>query len=131
MICAIGTDLVDMRRIEAMINRYGERFLNRIFTVEERRYCDHYRSAPRRVEAYARRFAAKEALSKALGTGISNGLSFLDIEVRRESGGPPLLALSKKGQTLLMERYGDAAVFLSLSDEPPYALAFVVIQKKP
>ena len=127
MILGIGTDIVDERRIGKSMERFGDRFLHRIFTEAERS------EAARRGQAslyFAKRFAAKEAVYKALsGSGI-NGMGWRDAEIATRAGGAPELLLSGRCKTALERLTPDgynAAVSLSLSDEPPYAVAFVVI----
>ena len=127
MILGIGTDIVDERRIGKSMERFGDRFLHRIFTEAERS------EAARRGQAslyFAKRFAAKEAVYKALsGSGI-NGMGWCDAEIATRAGGAPELLLSGRCKTALERLTPDgynAAVSLSLSDEPPYAVAFVVI----
>src|SRR6266700_7638321 len=89
MIVGTGIDIAEVPRIAASIERFGDRFLRRVFTHEEIRYCD---SKANRVERYAARFAAKEAGMKAIGTGWRHGVRFIDIEVQRMPGGRPTLA---------------------------------------
>ena len=91
MIIGIGTDLVDIRRIASTIERHGDRFLDRVFTVTERAKADKRRN---RVETYAKRFAAKEACAKALGTGFRAGVFFRDLGVVNLSSGRPTMALT-------------------------------------
>jgi holo-[acyl-carrier protein] synthase len=91
MIVGLGIDIAEIDRIETAIRRYGEHFLQRLFTPAEIEYCEGYRN---RFERYAGRFAAKEAAMKALGTGWRRGIRWVDIEVTREPGGKPALRLS-------------------------------------
>src|ERR1700745_4017928 len=91
MILGIGSDLIDIRRIEQMIERYGDRFLDRIFTAAERRKCDR---RVNRAASYARRFAAKEACAKALGTGVRHGVFWRDMGVVNLPSGKPTMALT-------------------------------------
>jgi holo-[acyl-carrier protein] synthase len=123
MILGIGTDLCDSRRIAALMQRFGERFLLRIFTPEERALCDR-RLQEQRVLCYAKRFAAKEACLKALGTGLVRGISWQDMTITTTSGGQPRLTAPR---LLLQKGWADAQILLSLSDDVPYAMAFVVI----
>jgi holo-[acyl-carrier protein] synthase len=92
MVLGLGTDLMETRRVEESIDRYGERFLERVFTAGEIAYC--LRKKKNAAESFAARFAAKEAGAKALGTGMSRGVSWKEFEVRREAGGRPTLHLS-------------------------------------
>ena len=123
MILGIGIDLVENARLAGAIERHGETFLKRIFTAEEIAYCAGM-SMP--TPHYAARFAAKEALSKAFGTGIGGQLGWLDIEVRRKASGEPFIVLSGAGAQL-SERRGVAQIFLSLSHAPHYATAQVIL----
>ncbi len=129
MILGIGSDLVDMRRVEAVLLRRGERFLRRVFTQGERETANG-RGDP--VPTYAKRFAAKEACAKALGSGIwRHGVHFTDIEVANDGNGKPVILLTGAALAWLqaMTPAGKrASVHLSLTDEPPYAQAFVVIE---
>src|SRR5271168_1451906 len=93
MIVGTGIDIAEVPRIAAAISRFGERFLRRIFTPGEIRYCE---SKANRVERYAARFAAKEAGMKAIGTGWNHGVAWQDIEVSREPGGRPTLTFHRK-----------------------------------
>jgi holo-[acyl-carrier protein] synthase len=131
MIIGLGSDLVDIRRIEQAIERFGDRFLDRIFTATERQRCDR-RAYP--AAGYARRFAAKEAASKALGTGFRKGVFWRDLGVVNLSSGQPgmrltggalrrLEAITPKGMTAL--------VAVTLTDEPPIAQAVVIITAVP
>jgi holo-[acyl-carrier protein] synthase len=127
MILGIGTDLVDIRRIERAIERHGERFLNRIFTETERA------RAERRVNVaatYAKRFAAKEACAKALGTGFRQGVFFRDIGVTNLPSGKPTLRLAGgalKRLDALTPKGCRADIDIALTDEWPIAQAFVII----
>ncbi|MFO0995201.1 MAG: holo-ACP synthase [Alphaproteobacteria bacterium] len=127
MILGIGSDLVDIRRIEQTLERFGERFLSRIFTEEERRRSE--RRADRGA-SYARRFAAKEACSKALGTGFRRGVFWRDMGVINLPSGKPSLRLTNGAAARLRELVPDgmvAQIDLSLTDDPPIAQAIVII----
>ncbi len=127
MIIGIGVDLVDMRRIEGLLQTYGDHFTHKIFTKEERAYA-MTRAHPAR--AYANRFAAKEAALKALGTGMKGGIGWQDIEVSRASSGAPSLYFHGKAYEQLAVRLPSgytSCLHVSFSDEPPYSTAFVVI----
>lgn len=131
MILGIGSDLCDIRRIERSLERFGERFTQRIFTPGERHKSDRRRS---RAESYARRFAAKEACSKALGTGMRAGVFWRDLEVVNLPGGRPTMRLTGGALDRLrvMTPPGhEAVVHVSLTDDPPLAQAFVVIEARP
>ena len=127
-VIGIGVDLCDIRRIGRSIDRFGDRFLNRAYTEEERRHCES--RGGERVAAYARRWAAKEACAKALGTGVAEGVFLRDMELSRLPNGAPSLRLHGGAAARLasLTPQGAAArVLISISDEPPYAQAFVVI----
>jgi len=131
MILGIGSDLCDIRRIERSLERFGDRFTHRIFTEGERARSDR-RAA--RAPSYARRFAAKEACAKALGTGLSHGVFWRDMEVVNLSTGQPTLRLSGGALERLqgMTPAGHEAVLhVSLTDDPPLAQAFVIIEARP
>lgn len=130
MIIGIGTDLCDTRRIEKIVLRHGDRFTQRIFTHLEREKSDQ-RAA--RAPSYARRFAAKEACVKALGTGFQDGIFWRDIEVVNLPSGQPTLYLSGRAYERLIDITPlgyDAVIHLSLTDEPPLAQAFVIIEAR-
>jgi holo-[acyl-carrier protein] synthase len=127
MIIGIGNDVIDIRRIEKAIERYGERFLNRIFTDVERAKSD---GKPARAASYAKRFAAKEACAKALGTGISNGVHWRDMGVVNQESGRPTMRLTGGAARYLaaLTPSGYAPqVHLTLTDDFPMAHAVVVI----
>ncbi len=124
MIKGIGTDIVEVSRIERESSRLGTGFLERIFTPGEIDYCERKR---RRFESYAARFAAKEAFLKALGTGGRDGISWLDIEVVRDGRGRPGLVLHGRAREIARER-GVAAVFISLSHSHELATAVAVLE---
>ena len=131
MILGIGSDLIDVRRIERTIERHGERFLARIFTATERAKAD---GRARRAETYAKRFAAKEACAKALGTGLRAGVFWRDMGVVNLPGGRPTLQLT--GGALarlnaLLPPGTQARIDVSLTDEPPLAQAVVIITAVP
>src|SRR5689334_9006959 len=127
MILGIGTDLVDIRRIEQAIARHGDRFINRIYTEVERARAERKAN---RIDTYAKRFAAKEACAKALGTGFRNGVFFRDMGVVNLPSGKPTLRLTGGALARLqaITPPGHAAqIDLALTDEYPLAQAFVVI----
>jgi holo-[acyl-carrier protein] synthase len=125
MIIGTGIDIVEVERIAAAIERFGERFLARIYTAEERRYCE---ARAHRIERFAARFAAKEAGMKALGTGLSRGVSWVDVQVGREPGGRPVLAFAGKAAEVAAQM-GVARVALSLSHTAGHAVAQVILEK--
>ena len=127
MIIGVGTDIIDIRRIERSVERFGERFLNRVFTEGERAKAERRR---RRIDTYAKRFAAKEACAKALGTGIYRGVTWKQMEVVNLPGGKPTLSLTGAAAERLAQLTPagfDAAVHLTLTDDHPWAQAFVII----
>jgi len=131
VILGIGSDLCDIRRIERSLGRFGERFTHRIFTPGERARSERRAAA---APSYARRFAAKEACSKALGTGMRRGVFWRDMEVVNLPGGRPTLRLTggALAQLQAMTPPGhEAVVHVSLTDDPPMAQAFVVIEARP
>ena len=131
MILGIGSDLVDIRRIEQAIERYGDRFLDRIFTEVERRKCDRRAN---RAASYARRFAAKEACAKALGTGLRRGVFWRDLGVVNLASGKPGMCLTG-GALRRLEGITPAGMTawldVTLTDEPPIAEAVVIISARP
>lgn len=128
MILGIGTDIANIKRFEQSIEKFGDRFLNRIFTDFERQYCD---AKAGRAAYYAKRFAAKEAVAKALAREDTGSLQWRDVEVRNDSSGRPTIQLYGTAETRLAENIPDgmtAAVHLSLSDDYPYAQAFAIVE---
>jgi holo-[acyl-carrier protein] synthase len=127
MILGIGSDLVDIRRIEKVLVRHGDRFLHRVFTEIERSKAEG-RAA--RIETYAKRFAAKEACAKALGTGFRRGVFFRDMGVINLPSGRPTMNLTGGALVRLREmtpKAHDARIDISLTDEYPIAQAIVII----
>jgi holo-[acyl-carrier protein] synthase len=125
MILGIGTDMIEIGRIEHSIEQFGQRFLDRIFTPGEIAYCQQKKKHA--AESYAARFAAKEAGAKALGTGISRGITWKEIEVRRKPGGPPTLHLSGRA----LKRANDLGIgrlSLSLTHGRDLAMAVVIAE---
>ncbi|CUW40139.1 holo-[acyl-carrier-protein] synthase 1 [Magnetospirillum sp. XM-1] len=130
MIIGLGNDLVDIRRIEDSLERFGERFVAKVFTEEEKATAER-RVGAARSGAYAKRFAAKEALVKALG---KQGVGWRDIEVRNDGEGRPCLRLSGGAAALLARRIPEgmqARLHLTLTDEYPLAQAVVIIEAVP
>ncbi len=131
MIIGIGSDILDTTRLGKVLDRFGERFLNRCFTETERAKAERRRGAGTHVATYAKRFAAKEACSKALGTGFSHGVFMRDIGVVNDYAGKPTLILTGGALARLqsMTPAGKAAhIHLTLTDEPPMVQAQVVIE---
>jgi holo-[acyl-carrier protein] synthase len=131
MIIGMGSDLIDIRRIETSITRFGERFTNRCFTDIERARSDRRKN---RAASYAKRFAAKEACSKALGTGLAQGVFWKDMGVvNLPSGKPTMLLTNGAAERLasMMPAGHEAVIHLTITDEFPYAQAFVIIEALP
>lgn len=131
MIIGIGSDLIDIRRIAGSIERFGERFTQRCFTEIEIRKSDGRKN---RAESYAKRFAAKEACSKALGTGLANGVFWKDMGVVNLPGGKPTMELTGGAAERLaaMTPQGYRTVIhLTITDDFPLAQAFVIIEALP
>ncbi len=132
MIIGLGTDLCDIHRFTKVLNRHGERFLARVFTLEERAYAE--RRPANFAATLAKRFAAKEAMSKALGTGMSAGVRWRDIGVVRAQYGPPTITLSGaalKRLEMLTPKGMKAHIHVSLTDEMPLAQAHVILEAVP
>lgn len=131
MIIGIGSDLIDIRRIEKTLERHGSRFTERVFTERERAKAA---SRKRQADTYAKRFAAKEACSKALGTGLSHGVFWRDMEVINLSSGKPTMHLTNGAEVRLQSMMPEGmkpVVHLSITDEYPMAQAFVIIEAVP
>ncbi len=131
MIIGTGSDLIDIRRIEKTLERFGMRFINRVFSKVEISKAERRREAGTHIATYAKRFAAKEACSKALGTGFSNGVYMKDISVENDALGKPNLVLTngalKRAQDLTP--VGKIlSIHLTLTDEPPIAEAQVILE---
>lgn len=134
MIIGIGNDLVDIRRIETVLKRHGTRFETRCFTEHERAKAERRRASGTHIEVFAKRFAAKEACAKALGTGFSEDVYMRDIGVVEDATGRPFLKLTGGADRVLkrlMPAGMEPRLHLSLTDEPPYAQAYVVIEARP
>jgi holo-[acyl-carrier protein] synthase len=131
VILGVGSDLIDIRRIERTIARFGSRFLDRVFTPIERQRSERRRD---RAASYAKRFAAKEACSKALGTGFRQGVYWRDLGVVNLPGGRPTLILTGGALARLeamTPRGMTPRIDVTLTDEPPLAQALVVITAEP
>ena len=124
MIVGTGIDIAEVPRVGQSIERFGERFLRRVFTDEEIRYCD---SKANRVERYAARFAAKEAAMKALGTGWNRGVRWRDIEVLRQPGRRPTIRFHGVAAEFAA-RLGTKNIALSISHTPEHAIANVILE---
>ena len=131
MIIGIGSDLSDIRRIQGSLDRFGDRFTHRCFTEIERTRSER---KPDRASSYAKRFAAKEACAKALGTGIRRGVFWRDMGVVNMRSGQPTMALTGGAAARLAEIIPPGhrpVIHLSLTDDHPYAQAFVIIEALP
>lgn len=131
MIIGIGSDIIDIRRIEKTLARHDRRFIERVFTEIEQKKSDR---RAQRVASYAKRFAAKEACSKALGTGLSQGVYWRDMGVVNEPSGKPTMKLTAGAGVRLAELTPPgmtAKVHLTMTDEYPYAQAYVIIEAVP
>jgi holo-[acyl-carrier protein] synthase len=128
MIVGIGSDIIDIRRIEKTLDRFGERFIGRVFTDVERRKSERRRA---RAASYAKRFAAKEACAKALGTGLNSGVFWRDMGVVNLPSGKPTMALTGGAAARLaaiVPTGMSAVIHVTITDEWPTAQAFVIIE---
>jgi holo-[acyl-carrier protein] synthase len=131
MIIGLGSDLIDIRRIENSLERFGERFTQRVFTEIERAKSDRRRL---RAASYAKRFAAKEACAKALGTGLSRGVFWRDMGVVNQPGGKPTMHLTGGAAIrleALMPNGHKPIIHVTITDDMPLAQAFVIIEAVP
>ncbi|HEX7960879.1 MAG TPA: holo-ACP synthase [Terriglobales bacterium] len=124
MIVGSGIDITEVDRIHEAIQRFGSRFLNRVFTEAEIRYCESKKNS---AERYAARFAAKEAAMKAIGTGLRRGVTWKDVEVTHASGGRPILKFSGRAAEFA-DRLGARHTALSLTHTAQTAMAMVVLE---
>ena len=124
MLIGTGVDLIEIERIARSIERYGDRFLRRIYTDHEIAYCTNKRSS---AESFAARFAAKEAGAKALGTGISRGVTWIEFQIARQPGGRPVLELRGRA-ALLARELGVKTISLSLTHTGNLAMATVMME---
>jgi len=122
-ILGIGTDIADVERIKRSFDQYGERFARRVFTEVEREYCEHFGET--KYLHYAARFAAKEAFSKAIGTGMRDGMAFQLVGVRNDPSGQPHIVLAG----LMLELHGSRTVHVTLSHTATLAIAVVVLER--
>lgn len=131
MILGIGIDLANIERISDVLERHGDRFRNRVFTELEQNKAEHRKDV---AGTYAKRWAAKEACSKALGTGLRMGIRWKDMSVRNLYSGKPVMSLTGWAQKRLNEitpNGHSAVIHVSLTDDHPWAQAFVVIESQP
>jgi len=120
----MGIDVAEVERIRGAIERHGEVFLRRVFTAKEREYCERFKN---KFERYAGRFAVKEAAMKALGTGWSRGVRWMDIEVVRQKGGRPTLALAGEAEEIA-KQLGVKHIALSITHTAAQAFAQVIFE---
>tara|TARA_A100001011_G_C13976801_1_gene701609 strand:- start:88 stop:489 length:402 start_codon:yes stop_codon:yes gene_type:complete len=128
MILGIGTDLANIDRIQRSLDQYGDRFRNRVFSKIEQQQAKAYKNE---ISTYAKRWAAKEACSKALGTGISKGVCWHDISVSNLESGRPIVTLTggaKDRLDFITPKGHTPKIHISLSDDHPWAQAFVIIE---
>lgn len=131
MIIGLGSDLINIDRIEETLSRFGERFTNRVYTELERQKSD---LRNQRAASYAKRFAAKEACAKALGTGIRGGVFWRDMGVVNAPSGKPIMKLTggaKKRLDAMTPKGCEAVIHITITDDDPWAQAFVVIEALP
>lgn len=124
MIVGLGIDIAEVARVKAAIERHGETFLRRLYTPKEREYCERFKN---KYERYAGRFAAKEAAMKALGTGWSRGVRWVDVEVVREKSGKPTIKLAGEANNVA-ERMGVKNIALSITHTADQAFAQVIFE---
>ncbi len=126
MILGIGTDICEIARFEAKLAHHGQKFIDRIFTVNEQALCENLKD---KTGFYAKRYAGKEAILKALGTGLAQGIHWQDVEILRLPSGAPHVQLLNKASAIATARAPASQWHISLSDEKAYAIAFVVWSK--
>ena len=124
MIVGLGVDIAEVARVKAAIERHGETFLRRLYTAKEQEYCERFKN---KYERYAGRFAAKEAAMKALGTGWSRGVRWVDVEVTREKGGRPTIKLAGEAAKIA-EHLGVKYISLSITHTAEQAFAQVIFE---
>lgn len=122
-VIGVGNDIIEISRIRQVISRYQEKFLNRVFTPEEQAYCLRFKDA---APSFAVRFAAKEAIVKALGTGFREGVHWLELRIENDSKGKPMVVLSPR----LKQHFPDYRFLLSMSHCKEYALATVILTQE-
>jgi len=125
-VIGLGTDIVNINRIKKIYSKYGNQFLNKILTESEKK-SEKKLSRFKNVSAIAKRFAAKEAISKAIGYGFSNGIHFKDIEIYNDESGKPYANLNGKAKTIVNKISKNYNIFLTLSDDKPWAVATALI----
>jgi holo-[acyl-carrier protein] synthase len=124
LIVGLGIDIAEVARVKAAIERHGETFLRRVYTAKEQEYCERFKN---KYERYAGRFAAKEAAMKALGTGWSRGVRWVDVEVAREKGGRPTMKLAGEAAKVA-DRLNVKNIVLSITHTADQAFAQVIFE---
>lgn len=124
MILGIGTDIIEVDRIKGTLEKYGERFKNKMFTQVEIDYCEQFKD--KKYAHYAARFAAKEAFSKAIGTGFARGFKFKEVYIQNLNTGEPIVVLDGS----LKEKYGENIIKVSLSHTDNNAIAYLTMESK-
>lgn len=124
MIIGTGTDIVEVNRIKSALENLGDKFKNKIFTQQEIDYCEQYKI--RKYSHYAARFAAKEAFSKAIGTGFARGFKFKEVSVESLESGKPEIILNGE----MKEKYGSYSIQLSLSHTDTNAIAYLIMEER-
>jgi len=127
MIIGIGTDIINKDRIEESINKFGDSFINKCFTDFEISESSQKKD---KISFFSKRFAAKEAFYKAIGTGFTNGVSWKDVEVHNDEKGKPNLYIKGKSKEILLSLVDNPILHLTLSDDKPFAMATVIIEKE-
>jgi len=122
MLHGIGNDIIEISRIHKSISKYGTTFLDKVFTPREQEYCLKYAQSERH---FSGRFAAKEAVVKALGCGFRSGINWLDVEICNDANGKPNVIFSKK----IIDLFGDVEILISISHCQEFATAFAVVSK--
>ncbi len=124
MIIGIGTDIVEVNRIQEAIEKYGKRFLDKIYTQTEQDYCETFNDT--KYVHYAARFAAKESFSKVIGTGLTRGFKFTEVGIKNKESGEPVIDLTGG----MAEKYGHCRTFVSLSHTDNNAIAYLLMEEK-
>ena len=125
-VIGLGTDIVNMNRIKKIYSKYGNQFLDKILTESEKK-IEKKKSRLKNIETIAKRFAAKEAISKAIGYGFSKGIHFKNIEIYNDKNGKPCANVNGKAKTILNKISKKHNIFLTLSDDKPWAVATALI----
>lgn len=132
MILGVGLDIVNVNRIENSLGKFGEKFQERVFTKFEIEKAQKFKNEKAKIRYFAKRFAAKEAFSKATGLGIGRGFDFVDIEIKNDENGKPFINLTQNVTDFLKKHFqnSDFKIDLSISDEKEIAQAIVILSKK-